>query len=347
VLLLSPDGQTFQNCAAPHLAEALNRATDGARIGPEAGSCGTAAALKRLVIVTDIELDPLWTDYRPAARAAGVRACWSMPIVSGGGRVLGTFALYYREPRAPTAADLELIGRASHVAGIAIQRNELDHQLRGLSARLEAAREDERSGIAREIHDQLGQTITVLKIELAWIARRAQSAAGLDRDALVEKVQALSGMTDEIIDQVRRISAELRPGILDDLGLAAALSWQAQEFQERTHIACVVHADLADRPLSRDVSTTVFRVFQEALTNVVRHADARRVDVRLGEDGGALVLAVSDDGIGIRPEHVLDPRSLGLLGISERARRLGGTATFAAGAPRGTVVTLRLPLDRV
>jgi PAS domain S-box-containing protein len=347
VLLLGPDGQTFQSCAAPHLSESLNRVIDGARIGPSAGSCGTAAALKRSVIVTDIELDPLWDDYREAARAAGVRACWSTPIVSGGGRVLGTFALYYREPRAPTAADLELIARACHVAGIAIQRSELDHQLRGLSARLEAAREEERSGIAREIHDQLGQTITVLKIELAWIARRARSPNGLDREALVEKVQALSGMTDEIIDQVRRISAELRPGILDDLGLAAALSWQAQEFQERTHIPCVVQADLADRPLSRDISTTVFRVFQEALTNVVRHADAGRVEVRLAEDRGALVLTVRDDGTGIRLEDVADPRSLGLLGISERARRLGGTATFAPATPRGTVVTLRLPLDRV
>src|SRR5262249_20327728 len=159
----------------------------------------------------------------------------------------------------------------------------------------EAAREEERTGIAREIHDQLGQTITVLKIKLGWIARRATSATGLARDALLEKVRALSEMTDGMVDQVRRISAELRPGILDDLGLAAAVSWQADDFTARFHIPCGVRTELGAGPLTREISTTVFRVFQEALTNVVRHADASAVDVGLFEEDGALVLQVRDD----------------------------------------------------
>lgn len=344
VLLLSEDGQRLYTGAAPSLPPDYCRALDGAPIGPNAGSCGTAAVTKLPVIVEDILEDPLWEDYRDLARASGMRACWSMPIMTADDRVLGTFALYYREPRFPTPADLDLIARASHVAAIGIQRKELDDQLRGLSARVEAAREDERTGIAREIHDQLGQTITALKLDLAWIARRAGSLV-LAPETLLEKISALSRLTDDMIAQVRRISAELRPGILDDVGLVAALSWQAQDFEERSHIVCELRSSVVDdRRLPRPLATTVFRVFQEALTNVLRHAAASHVAARLQEDAGALVFEVEDDGTGISAERIHDPRSLGLLGIRERARRLGGSASFARGTGGGTVVMLRLPI---
>ena len=346
ILLMSDDGMHVVHGAAPHLPAEYNKAVHGAPIGERAGSCGTAATLRRSIIVTDIETDPLWDSYRDLARRHGLRACWSTPILSREERVLGTFALYFREPRSPTQDDLDLIARAVHVAGIAIQRHELDQQLRALSARIEAAREDERAGIAREIHDQLGQSLTVMKMDLAFIARRATSPQGIERTELLEKVKALSEMTDEIIGQSRRISSELRPGVLDDLGLAAALSWLGQEFEKRTAIPCTVSVTLADGDdVPRELSTTVFRAVQEALTNVVRHADARRVEVVLEEDAGSLVLQVRDDGRGIRPEDVADPRSLGLLGMRERARRVGGSVAFAAAeGGGGTVVTFRVPL---
>src|SRR5262249_15340846 len=149
ILLISADGKRVGHGAAPHLPAEYNRAIDGAAIGEREGSCGTAATLRRPVIVTDIETDPLWEKYRDLARRYGLRACGSTPILSRDARVLGTFALYYRNPSSPTQDDLDLIGRAVHVAGIAIQRHELDEQLRALTARLEAAREDERTGIAR------------------------------------------------------------------------------------------------------------------------------------------------------------------------------------------------------
>ena len=257
--------------------------------------------------------------------------------------MLGTFAVYYREPHAPHPNEVDLIGRAVHVAGIAIQRHELDEQLRALSTHIEAAREEERTGLARELHDQLGQSLTVLKMDLAWIGRRAGS---ITKDALLGKVNELSRMTDEIINQTRRISADLRPGLLDDLGLAAALSWQAQEFQKRTGIECTVRvkADGIDA-LPRDVSTTIFRALQEALTNVARHAGAKNVAIRLGQVDGWLNLVVRDDGKGIRPEHLSDPRSLGVVGMRERARRLGGNVAFDANTPDGggTKVSFRLP----
>jgi PAS domain S-box-containing protein len=337
ILLVSADGRIW-NGAAPHLPKGFSDAIEGAHIGPYEGSCGAAAALRRPVIVTDIETDPLWDNYRGLAREHGLRACWSTPILSRDRRVLGTFALYYREPRSPREHDLDLVSRVVHVAGIAIGRHELDEQLRALSARIESAREEERTGIAREIHDQLGQSLTVLKMDLAWIVRRAQSQDGIGNAALVGKVTELAEMTDEIIGQVRRISAELRPGVLDDLGLSAALSWQMSEFQKRTGIVVDLSLQVDDTKLRRDLATAIFRIVQEALTNVARHARAEHVAIELEEREGELHLEIADDGCGLPPAAATDPRSLGLLGMRERARRLGGTATFSERQPRGTAL---------
>jgi PAS domain S-box-containing protein len=230
------------------------------------------------------------------------------------------------------------------IEDVTVQARAYD-QLRQLSGRIDAAREEERTGIARELHDQLGQALTVLKMDLAWIARRASSDDGLTRVALLEKLTSMIQMSDEVIEEVRRISAELRPALLDQVGLPAALAWKAQEFATRTQIACLVESNIPDtEPLDRSLATAVFRVFQEALTNVVRHAKARRVDVSLDLGDASLVLQVRDDGRGITADEIDDPRSLGLLGIRERARRLGGDVTFARAAPSGTLVTLRLPV---
>jgi signal transduction histidine kinase len=258
--------------------------------------------------------------------------------------VLGTFALYYREPRRPSEEDLGVIERATHVAGIAIEQRQLEEQLRALSAHAESAREDERAGIAREIHDVLGQALTALKMDLAWLARRVSGDGVTEKAALVEKIGVMSQTTDEVIQQVRRISSELRPGVLDDLGLLAAIEWQAQEFEERTGTVCTVDSNLAESAVGRELATAAFRIFQEALTNVARHASAKQVDVRLLREGGTLRLQVRDDGRGITPTELRDPRSLGLLGMRERARRLGGTVSVAAATDGGTVVSLSAPL---
>jgi signal transduction histidine kinase len=341
ILLLDPDGRRIRHGAAPHVPEGYVRAIDGSLIGPRAGSCGTAAFLGRPVFVSDTETDPLWADYRALAREHALRACWSTPILSLDGRALGTLALYFREPRAPAPEHRTLIERATHIAGIALQRGALEGQLRELSAHVEAEREDERTGIAREIHDELGQALTALKMDLAFIARRT-AADLLPREALLEKVRSLSIMTDEVIEQVRRISAELRPGVLDDLGLLAAFEWEAQEFQRRTGTACQVRSNLGDERVDPTISTAFFRILQEALTNVARHADATHVEVRLEREGGSLCLQVSDDGKGIASEAKRNVRSLGLLGIRERAHRLGGHAIIAGSPGEGTSVTVKV-----
>ena len=345
ILLLDESRTRVRHGAAPNLPDEFNRAIEGQPIGPRAGSCGTAAFRRLPVFVADIETDPLWDSYREIARSHGLRACWSTPILATDGRVLGTFALYYRKPCSPTEADLALIARITHIARIAIERRELEDQLRALSGHVESVREDERTGIAREIHDELGQALTALKMDLSWIARRALgSGRGLSTEDLLEKVEGMTQMTDDLIDQVRRISAELRPGVLDDLGLVAGLEWQADEFRRRSSVICTVCSDLGELCLDRSVSTAIFRIFQEALTNVARHAGATRVEVTLDHVDGAVVLRVRDDGKGIAPEAVTSPNALGLLGIRERARRLGGTASIGPAVPCGTVVSIRVPL---
>ena len=338
ILLLDPSGTRLVHGAARGLPEVYNRAIDGLTIGPRAGSCGTAAFRGERVLVTDIQSDPLWTDYPDLAAMLEFRSCWSSPILASDSRVLGTFALYHREARMPDAACVALIDRATHVASIAIERRQLDDQLRALSDRLEAIREEERTGIAREIHDQLGQALTALKLDIAWLARRLPGAS----EPVAAKLAEMIGSADELLGAVRRISAELRPGILDDVGVLAAIEWQAEEFARRTGVPCRVHSDLGDLQLDRDLATATFRIFQEALTNVARHAGATAVAVDLRLDRGCLRLQISDDGTGL-PDS--GRRSgLGLLGMRERARRLGGECVIRDRDPRGTVVSLVIPV---
>lgn len=339
ILLLSDDGLRVKHGAAPHLPEDYNRAIDGQPIGAQAGSCGTAAFRKAQVFVEDIETDPLWANYREAARAAKLRACWSTPIFGADRRVLGTFALYYRQPRKATKEELELIARATHVAGIAIHRQHSDDRLRALGAHIERVREDERTRLARELHDELGQALTALKLDMKWVERHLPAD-----DAPRERLHEMSAFTDRLIDNMRRIASDLRPGVLDVLGLAAAIEWQAQEFQRRTATTCIVHADIGDTKLEQDLSTQVFRIFQEALTNVARHAEASLVDVDLRCREGRLVLAVRDDGRGIPPDTLARRTSLGLLGITERAHRLGGALELTSPSAGGTKLVLDVPL---
>jgi signal transduction histidine kinase len=337
VLLLDATGTTVQHGAAPGLPEAFNAAVDGQPIGPRAGSCGTAMYRREPVIVSDIASDPLWDDYRELARTHGLGSAWSFPILDQHGDVLGTFALYHRAPREIDDDARALMERAAHVAGIVLQRRALDEQRRALAGRIEAAREDERTRIARDVHDQLGQALTALKLDLGWLRRR------IDDASLVGKLDDMARATDDVLRSVRRIAADLRPGILDDVGLRAAIEWQAEDFQRRTGTPCVVRGGLSDIQLERGLSTNVFRIFQEALTNVARHASAQRVEVALGLDHGRLRLEIADDGVGI-PEVGPRGTTLGILGMRERAWRLGGECTVRRRAPQGTVVTVVVPL---
>jgi two-component system, NarL family, sensor histidine kinase UhpB len=201
-----------------------------------------------------------------------------------------------------------------------VKLRESHRQLRSLSVYLQHVREEERTRIAREVHDELGQALTSCKLDASWLAHHQPR----HQKELAEKAEKLSNDIDSAIQTVRRISTELRPGILDHLGLAAALEWQAQEFQTLTGIRCHVSARLREPPWDPELTTTLFRIFQETLTNVIRHAEAKHVNVQLKEDAVRVILEVRDDGRGISSEEISDPRSMGLLGMRERAALLGG-----------------------
>ncbi|MBT1697539.1 PAS domain S-box protein [Fulvivirgaceae bacterium PWU4] len=211
-------------------------------------------------------------------------------------------------------------------------------EIQELTAHLERIREEERTRMAREIHDELGQQLTGLKMDISWIIRKNKT-----EDKLVaDKLSSMIALVDETMKTVRRISSELRPGILDDLGLIPALEWQTQEFEKRTGIKTLFHAAINDFNPERELSTNIFRVYQEALTNIARHAHASLVTTELEVVNGCVKLVVSDNGQGFDTDGV-KKSSLGLVGMKERARMFKGELTINSKRSQGTVVMLKVP----
>lgn len=212
-------------------------------------------------------------------------------------------------------------------------------QLRNLAAHLQSVREQERTDIAREVHDELGQALTALKMDVHWLSQRMSTVP-----ALQDKTRAMSDTIDTTVQAVRRISSELRPKLLDDLGLSAAIEWQAREFEERSEIQCDVRSVPEDIVLDQARTTALFRIFQETFTNVARHAGASRVDVLLQRHPGEVEMTVTDDGRGITAEQVSDARSLGIVGMRERVHAFGGSLQIAGSADSGTTVRVTIPV---
>ena len=602
VLLLDPDGVHLRHGAAPSLPPDYVAAVNGLSIGPRAGSCGTAAFHNSPVVTEDARTDPLWEDYRALASEFGIRGCWSTPINGVGNSVLGTFAVYSAEPRRPSTQELSLIGVATYLAGIAIERRraeeelrvsferlrlvsratddtvwdwdlqsgalwwgdgaralmgcepselepdvrswttrihpddhdrvvtsihavidsggnswtceyrfrkgdgsfaaifdrgyvirdadarpvrmvgsmmdvtesrrahqaltaserqlreaqrvarlgswewdtetgavtwseelyrlfgvtaaefhltrdairefvheddramtrqladecvrdahpiaydvrirradgrqrilhsrgqpvtdatgkvvrvvgtaqdvterrrtearlrESQRRLRTLTAHREAILEEERARISREIHDELGEILTASKLDLAWIREAFPDAP----DEIRSRLDDLAARLDATVKTVRRISTELRPIVLDQLGLSAATEWQVRDFAHRTGIACSTHADVVAPSLPRETATGLFRILQEALTNIARHARATTVRVDLRTVADTVCLEVEDDGCGI-PDSA-DPDALGILGMRERALLLGGALEMSQLEPSGTRLSVWAPL---
>ncbi len=216
-----------------------------------------------------------------------------------------------------------------------------DEQMRALAARLNAIREDERTHISREIHDELGQLLTGVKLDLRWVSARLGQGHRLGADPLAARIAEAEKLVDRTVATVQRIALDLRPSALDALGLLAALRDEARRFAARSGIRVDVDVVGTPRP-SPDVATELFRILQELLTNVARHAKAHVARVVLEETDEAWSLSVEDDGVGMR-DKLGRPGSLGLLGIKERARALGGEATWRQGRERGTLASVRIP----
>lgn len=217
--------------------------------------------------------------------------------------------------------------------------------LRALSASLRSAREEEGARIARELHDELGSALTSLKWDLEDIGKLYLEAGNqTGSSTLREKIEGMIELIDATINTVRRISSELRPSILDDLGLVAAIEWQAQQFEARTGIICQFDSFVDTTDLSREQATAIFRIFQEALTNIRRHAQATRVNIMIEEEEGEFVLEVRDNGRGIAEDENIGSQSLGLMGMRERAQLVGGRIEITGVAGKGTVLTVRVPI---
>jgi signal transduction histidine kinase len=214
-------------------------------------------------------------------------------------------------------------------------------QLRKLGAHQQEVREQERIRIAREIHDQLGQSLTVLKMDLSWLKKHQSEK----KPAVDEKMGAMSLVIDDALVKLHAVTAELRPVILDDFGLAAAIEWQIEEFRERSGIACRMETSGFEPDLPKDQATALFRIFQETLTNIMRHAQADEVVVRLEAIDGELVFQVRDNGRGITADEIDDPKSYGLLGIRERLYPWNGRVSFEGQRGQGSRVTVRLPMS--
>lgn len=224
---------------------------------------------------------------------------------------------------------------------------ESHERLKEISSHIIAAREHERIRIAREIHDDLGGNLTAIKIDLDWLARNVGNGGGkiiADNAALVAKIHTVSRMVDRTIDSIQRISRDLRPGIMD-FGIAAAIEWEAGEFSRRLGIPCEVTGTQQDIELEQDMAISVFRIFQEALTNIAKHGRASHAWVRLDADPseGRLQLEVRDNGCGITPADTSKFNSFGIRGMIERAGLLDGKLTVSGMSGRGTTVHLSIP----
>jgi signal transduction histidine kinase len=237
-----------------------------------------------------------------------------------------------------------IAGMVARLTQRTLALGEANDRLRSVSASLQRAREQESARIAREIHDQLGSALTSLRWDLEGLDRSLSDlSAPYDPEQRKQRIAAMMRLTDQTVDSVRKIASELRPSILDDLGLVEAVEWQARQFQARTGIICRFECSLESVDLSPEQSTAVFRILQEALTNVLRHAEATQVDIVMEQLDGSLVVTITDNGRGITQGQKTSRSSLGLGGMQERALMVGGTVDVAGEEGKGTRVTVRIP----
>lgn len=252
--------------------------------------------------------------------------------------VFSSYALYAGKPAVlGTCVDMTEARRANE----AIKRSQ--KELRSLTAYLQNVREEERIRIAREIHDELGQSLTGIKIDISWLKKKLGDIVE-PTDPIQTKIDSILTLTESTISTTRELSLSLRPGILDDLGLVAAIKWQLKRFQEKVGIICMLQSDVAEITIPADYSTVLFRISQECLTNVSRHANATKVKITLMGEGKNLVLEIEDNGKGITKEQIKNPLSLGILGMRERIMGLKGRFSINGEPGKGTKVRVELPI---
>lgn len=300
-------------------------------------------------------------------REYGMQSYLAAPLVNEEGKALGLIAVAHRQPMSNDVADpLSMLKIFAARASVELTRLQVERELReslaerklaadlnmemvrtlrALTARLESVREEERTHIAREIHDELGQQLTAMRFSLKSL-RNHLAQTSPDNDSIASlpgRFSELTGLVDSMIGDVRRIATELRPQVLDSFGMIAGIEWLAEDFQRRTGIDCRYEGP-KDLAVGRELATAVFRICQESLTNIARHAQATEARIRLSADGDWVSLSITDNGKGISPETLAQTHSLGVIGMRERARMAGGEFFIGTAPEGGTSVRVRLPL---
>jgi PAS domain S-box-containing protein len=350
ILLISPDGESLGVRASIGLEEGEGAP---ARVPVGEGIAGQIAATRRTMVIENIAS----VEVVRSALHRRVHSLIGAPLISAG-RIIGVVHLGSSTHRRFTPEEAQLLELVADRAADSIDRARLfeeerrlreeaeraHRQLRELARRMESVREEEQIRLARQIHDELGPALTAVKMDVAWLDNRLSSVASEEEaPPLWRKTAAMMRLIDQAVDDVRNISADLRPVVLDDLGLVPALEWLAADFGRRSGIRVEITDATGDFAYKAEYSTLVFLIVKEILTNAVRHSGAMSIQIAIGTAGEALEIEVVDDGRGITEEEAADPRALGILGMRERALILGGDLAISGIQGRGTRALLTVP----
>lgn len=309
------------------------------------GPIGTAIKSGTYIICNDIGSDPRMAPWRDDALKRGYRATIAFPLKQSD-QVIGAFALYFHDAGSLTDDVTQLLG--SLVEDICFtldfidesaRREQVQNELRELSTFLQSALENERKRIARELHDELGQTMTALHFDLKWLHEQIDSR----QKKIQARLRSMQALIERTVSTVRRISEDLRPGMLDDLGLAAAIEHHAEKFSAQTGINCDLAMNVTEFDLSDQAATALFRIVQESLTNVARHSSATRVTIRLQDIGDKILLIVQDNGRGLPDGPPNGKKTYGLMGMRERVRMLEGVMDIFNEAGSGVRIETFIP----
>lgn len=318
------------------------------------GPTGTAIRTGEVCVRNDMLNDTRFAPWAKEASIRGYASSIGLPLKANEEQCFGALTIYAAEKDIFIEEEKKLLKElADNIAfGITnlqmraknrLAEGQLEksyEQLRSLAGHLQSVREEERTNIAREIHDEIGQIMTAIKMDVAWLREKYS-----DHDGIHEKTSSTLALINSSIKSMKRICTELRPEILDHFGLGAAIEWQAQEFRKRSGIECevVLNPDVIIADINQ--STALFRIFQEALTNIHRHSKATKVDVTLTEEENSIMLEIADNGIGVTEEQLLKANSFGLLGMKERVHILNGELRIKGVKDKGTVITVLIPGD--
>jgi signal transduction histidine kinase len=320
------------------------------------GPTGTAIREGKCCIISDLEHDPRMAPWHTKAIKIGYLSTGAFPLRIGKD-IIGAFTLHSAESDFFNVNEVHLLETLASDISFAVEANNYERQrkriekkfkisqeqLKKLSAHLQTVREEERSHIAHELHDEIGQLLTVLKINIFWLKTRFKG----NQNSLLPKIDKMMELIDQVIQTTRRISTELRPVMLDHFGIEAAIEWQAKKFEEQTGIKCDIILPKNKVTLDSKRSITIFRIWQEALTNVYRHAKATNVKLILQDKKNKLILKIQDNGKGIEAKEISSPNTFGLLGIQERISFFDGEIKIKGLKGKGTSLMICMPKTEV